>query len=347
MPIRNAVRIGSGRQIGWPEGFMSSVEQFAEKTTSFIRSLSENSTALRQIYFIDPARETIPMAPDSDVMLEKRMTVSKGLICKYSRRALLLLSYTCAAHCRYCERQDRVGAGLDAEGRLTDTDIRNAVEYLRTRSDVSEVIFSGGDPLTNMPGLSVACRELAKLSHIRTLRIHTRFPMQHPEAVQLDVLSTLVDSVPAFYFSLHIDHPDELTERTESVIHRLRKMGYLLLSQTVFLRGINDEVSVLDALFSRLSELGVRPYYIYHCMPVPTTMRFVMPLKHEVEIMSELRKRLSGHSLPTHILEMPGTTGKIAVPTNYWEFDPTSATDFFGNEFVLDEMGMIKGEANQ
>ena len=317
------------------------IERFAEKTTPFIRDLASRSPALQAIYYIDPAREQSPMPLNSDVMLEKSMTVAKGLVCKYSRRALLLLSYTCASHCRYCERQDRVGVGLDAEGRLNESEIHHAVRYLAERPDISEIIFSGGDPLTNMPGLMLACRELSRLPHVRMLRIHTRFPLQHPSAVKLEQLAEIVRAVPAFYFSLHIDHPDELTAETEAVIQQLRQMGYLLLSQSVFLRGVNDDVDTLDMMFTRLAELGVRPYYIYHCMPIPTTMHFVMALEAEVRIMSELRKRLSGHSIPVHILELPTTTGKVAVPTDYWTADYASVRDFHGRNFALDENGMI------
>ena len=329
----------------WTGRMTPDLERFAEKTTPFVRTLLSDSPALRKIYKLDPANERIPLSNDADVMLEKRMTVEKGIICKYAGRALMLLSYTCAAHCRYCERQDRVGVGLDSEGRLTTAEIDAAVAYLQQRTDISEVIFSGGDPLTNMPGLVHASRRLGKLSHIRMLRIHTRFPLQHPTAVKLDMLAAIVDAVPAFYFSLHVDHPDELTAETETVILQLRRMGYLLLSQSVFLNGVNDDIQVLERLFCRLGELGVRPYYIYHCMAIPTTMHFVMDLQKEVELMSLLRQRVSGHCLPTHIIELPGTTGKVAVPSHYWTFDLTTVRDFNARPFSLSSKGVVESSA--
>lgn len=319
-------------------------ERFAEKTTPHVQALAAEHPALRSIYFAEDEQEPLPL--DADVMLEKSLTVSKGLICKYPRRALMLLSYTCAAHCRYCERQDRVGVGLDAEGRLKEPEIRAAVDYLAQRPDISEVIFSGGDPLTAMPGLVHASRALSELPHVQVLRIHTRFPLQFPSAVKLDALEEIATAVPAFYFSLHVDHPAELTPEVEDIILALRRAGYLMVTQSVFLRGVNDDVDTLDELFSKLMGLGVRPYYIYHCMPIPTTMRFVMDLQEEVRIMSALRARLSGLALPVHVLELPRTTGKVAVPSNYWPSDYTRVHDFAGRAYSLDERGMIVGRAD-
>ena len=118
---------------------------------------------------------------------------------------------------------------------------------------------------------------------------------------------------------------------TEAVIERLRRTGAILLCQSVFLKGVNDDVDVLFRLFGRLAELGVRPYYIYHCHPIPTTLRFVMRLEDEIAIMSRLRERLSGVAFPQHIFEMRHTTGKLAVPTDHWNVDLKEVRDFNGD----------------
>jgi lysine 2,3-aminomutase len=310
-------------------------ERFAEKTTAFIRELSLSSPAIRDIYMKDPQNEIDSLGSSADLYLEQKNTVSKGLVSKYPGRALLLLSYTCAANCRYCERQDRVGVGLDLEGRLGLDDIAAAVRYLAEHPEISEVIFSGGDPLTNMPGLIAACDGLRAVPSVKVLRIHTRFPMQFPAAVKLDQLARIADAKPAFYLSLHVDHPDELTRETEAVIARLRAAGYILLSQSVFLRGVNDCTATLRQLFGRLWELGVRPYYIYHCAPIPTTRKFMMKIADEVRIMSELRETMSGLAVPQHIIEMQNTSGKIVVPSHHWDVDFSQARDFAGHRVDL------------
>jgi lysine 2,3-aminomutase len=311
-------------------------DQFAEKTTRFIRELAQRSPAIEAIYFRNPDFERDALKPDADLYLEQKNTVSKGLIAKYPGRALFLLSYTCAANCRYCERQDRVGVGRDADGRLGRSDILEAVDYLAAHPEISEVIFSGGDPLTNMPGLRIACDALSAVDSVKVLRIHTRFPMQFPQAVKIGELAAIARAKPAFYLSLHVDHPDELTPETESIIHSLREAGFILLSQSVFLKGVNDRVEILSRLFSRLFELGVRPYYIYHCAPIATTRHFMMRISDEIRIMSALRETISGLAVPQHIIEMQHTSGKIVVPSNHWDADLTQARDFSGQTVALD-----------
>ena len=308
-------------------------ERFAEKTTPHLRRLAETSDAIRRMYRFDPEHEDLPARTDVDLFLEKELTRTKGVVYKYPGRAIVLLSYTCAANCRYCERQDRVGVGLDAEGRMTNDEIDRAVRFVAEDDEITEVIFSGGDPLTHPLGLERAWAGMAALSHVKVLRVHTRLPMQAPEKTDLTLLGRLTDHAATPYLSLHVDHPDELTADVESVIHRLRRLGYLLISQSVFLRGVNDNVDTLARMFTRLAELGVRPYYLYHCHPIPTTRRFVMPLEDEIALMSRLRERVSGIACPQHIFEMRGTTGKLCVPSDHWDVDLARVRDFNLAEF--------------
>lgn len=319
---------------------ISADDRFAEKTTPHLRRLAETSDAVRRMYLYDPEHEDIPANRNADLFLEKKLTRTKGLVYKYPGRAILLLSYTCAANCRYCERQDRVGVGLDSEGRLTDTQIDEAVAYVAGLPEINEVIFSGGDPLTHPRGLERGWRALAALPSIAVLRIHTRFPMQSPEKVDFGLLERLADCDATPYLSLHIDHPDELTPETEAAITRLRRMGYVLISQSVFLKTVNDDLATLERLFSRLAQLGVRPYYLYHCHPIRTTMRFVMRLEDEIALMSRLRERLSGVACPQHIFEMRGTTGKLVVPTDHWDVDLTTVRDFHGADQDVESVAM-------
>ena len=305
-------------------------DRFAEKTTVHICQLTASSPAMRAMYQFDAEHENLPANRDVDLFLEKELTQTKGLVYKYPGRAIVLLSYTCAANCRYCERQDRVGVGLDEQGRLTQAEIERAAAFISDHAEISEVIFSGGDPLTHPTGLSQAARLMAEITHVRIIRVHTRYPLQLPEKVDFELIEQLESLRPTFYLSLHIDHPDELTPETERIIERLRKTGAILICQSVFLKGVNDDVETLATLFTRLAELGVRPYYIYHCHPIPTTVRFVMTLEDEIAIMSRLREKLSGIACPQHIFEMRHTTGKLVVPSDHWDVSLEEVRDFQG-----------------
>lgn len=306
-------------------------EVFQEKITSYLRGLAETSEAVRKMYFFDPEHENIPIDTTRDILSEKSNTVTKGLVNKFGNRVLMLLSYTCAANCRFCERQDRVGVGLDSFGRLHDEDVRKAIQNIKDDKNVHEVIFSGGDPLTNPKGLELACTLLKEVEHVKVIRVHTKLPMQIPDRVDIDLLGRIVKTKPAFYFSIHVNHPDELNEVTLPILSKIRSMGYIMISQSVFLAEINDEVSVLERLYSTLFENGIRPYYLYHCQEIPTTKRFVIGIEREVQIMTELRQRLSGLAWPQHVVDLQNTTGKVIVPTAHWITDLTQCLDYFGN----------------
>ena len=304
--------------------------RFQEKTTAFLRDLAKESAAIRKIYLFDSTTEDLPANRDRDILLEKANTPVKGVVYKFAGRVLVLLSYTCAANCRYCERQDRVGVGLDGQGRLLPDEIHRIVDHIARTPEITEVILSGGDPLTHPKGIQLICSLLAKLPQIRIMRIHTRVPVQYPRMVDLELLGEAIKPFPTFYFSVHIDHPDEFTAETEPVILAIRRLGFILLAQTVFLRGVNDDVAVLYRLFTRMAELGIRPYYIYHCQAIPTTMRFVMPLEVEMSIMTQLREQLSGVAYPAHVIDLQHTKGKIIVPTEHWKVDTSVVRDYHG-----------------
>jgi lysine 2,3-aminomutase len=294
------------------------MHHFEEKTTGYLRELSKKSSAVRKMYYYNPECENISVDVNKDIMLEKQCTQCKGLIHKFNSRVLIMLSYTCAANCRYCERQDRVGIGKDKEGMLSENDIDNIYNYIQNHIDINEVIFSGGDPLTNPRVLLYACFRLNKIEHIKVFRIHTKFPINNPFAVNFDLLEEIIELKPIFYFSIHVNHPDELNEVSIPVIKKIRNLGFIMLSQSVFLKNINDNVDLLEHLFTMLSQIGVRPYYIYHCTNIPANKHFVMTIEEEILIMTELRNRLSGIAYPTHVIDLINAIGKIVVPTNHW-----------------------------
>lgn len=304
--------------------------RFAEKTTLHIRRLAETSDAMRAMYYFDPEHEDVPADTERDLLNEKMASPLFGTVRKFDGRLLVLLSYTCAANCRYCERQDRVGVGLDRLGRLSNTQIDAIVSYVARDSSIYEVIASGGDPLTNPKGLEYLFTTLQSVEHVKVLRIHTRFPLQSPHQVKLDLMERLATSKPTVYLSLHIDHPDELTPQVVDLIHRFRRLGFILISQSVFLKGVNDDMDTLQRMFLNLFQLGVRPYYIYHCQRIETTERFEMDFEDEIEIMSALRERLSGLAFPQHVIDLPSARGKVIVPSHHWDFDHSKTRDFDG-----------------
>ena len=237
------------------------------------------------------------------------------------------MTLACASYCRFCTRKRRISELKEAQ--LNNKDIENIINYLKNHTAINEAVFSGGDPFMSPKLLILAINKISRLPQIKIIRIHTRVPVSAPELVKRELINSLGKiKKQALYISLHFEHPVEITPPTIKVIDDLKKAGAILLSQSVFLTKINDNFETLEELFTKLSELGIRPYYIFHCDPVIGSEHFIVPLKKEVEIMTRLRKELSGIACPTFVIDTPNGSGKIPVPLDFWKFEKRSFTDY-------------------
>lgn len=257
-----------------------------------------------------------PEAGCSDPLMEEKHEYVRGLVHKYPNRALIKVSYLCAAHCRFCTRIRQIG---DPAGTLNDADIQGIANYLRAHPEIDDVILSGGDPLFT-PGICLKLlQELDSIPSVRVFRIGTRLPLQEPESLFRQAQQKVLEQVKQmaatrpFYILIHAEHPDELQPESVAAIQELRRTGAVLLSQTVFLRGINDEEEVLFQLFQQLFHLGVQPYYLYRCDAVQGLERFRCDPDKEKAIAAALRKRLSGIACPLFVEDIENGYGKMPV----------------------------------
>ena len=304
------------------------------KVSPHLEELAKRSPAVRREFY-PSAEETRPTSQSLvDPLLEDAHAVTRGLVHKYPSRVLVLLTMTCAAYCRFCTRRRRV-SDIEA-GNITLEDIEAMVSYLESHQDINEVIFSGGDPVTVPRLLIAAINKIKKLPQIKIIRVHTRTPVANPTLITPQLLKTFRSiTKQALYVSIHFEHPDELTPITRKTVKAIKDTGAILLSQSVFLKGINDDVEVLYHLFSELPMLGVRPYYIYRCDPTIGVEHFMVSFKKEVAIMTELRRRLSGIAYPTYVIDAPNGSGKIPVPLEFWEFKRTNHADFLDKNIKI------------
>lgn len=266
-----------------------------------------------------------------DPLSEEDHTAARGLIHKYGNRALVLLTMNCAAYCRFCTRRRKVS---DIEkGIITEKDLNNMVSYLKKHSEIKELIFSGGDPLTVPDLLKKALRKFSALKQIKIIRVGSRLPVSYPQMVNQKVISALKEvKKQPLYLMLHFEHPSEITKETIKAVKKLQTVTTMLLSQSVFLKGVNDDVKTLYNLFSGLVEIGVKPYYIFRCDYVQGAKYFIVDFKKEVKIMTELRKILSGIAYPLYVIDTPKGIGKVPVPLDFWNYDKTEYLDAIGKK---------------
>lgn len=234
-----------------------------------------------------------------------------GIVHRYPDRALLKPVHVCAAYCRFCFRREQVGPGGET---LDPAALERALAYIASHPELFEVILTGGDPLLlSARRLTAMIAALDAMDHVAILRIHTRLPFQDPARVDDGMLSALTTERLTPWIAVHVNHPDEFTPEAAAALTRLRRAGLPLASQSVLLRGINDDVDTLDALFRACLRHGVKPYYLHHPDLARGTSHFRLETEHGRALLRQLRGRLSGLGLPTYVLDRPGGLGKVPL----------------------------------
>jgi lysine 2,3-aminomutase len=246
--------------------------------------------------------------------------VSEGLIHRYPDRALLKLTSVCPVYCRFCFRRERVGAGT--QGLLDATALDSAFAYLAAHPEIWELIVTGGDPLAVSPRrLAELSSRLRALDHIRILRFHSRVPALTPERVTDEMIDALRASGKTVYVALHANHPRELTPQARAACAQLIDAGIVMVSQTVLLRGVNDNVETLSALMRAFVENRIKPYYLHHADLAPGTSHLRVPLEEGRALVRALLGRLSGLCQPIYVVDIPGGHGKAPAGPAYWRRD--------------------------
>jgi lysine 2,3-aminomutase len=252
----------------------------------------------------DPSERDDPIGDDA-------MSPINGLVHRYPDRVLIKLVAACAVYCRFCFRRERVGPGA---GALSAADFAAALDYVRARPGVWEVILTGGDPLVLSPRrIAEVTKALAAIRHVKILRWHTRLPVAAPERVTKAMARALIADGKTTVVAVHANHPRELTEPARAACGRLSAAGAMLVSQSVLLKGVNDDPETLIDLMRAFVEARVKPYYLHHVDLAPGTAHWRVPIARGQELMRLLRGRLSGLATPTYVLDIPGGRGKVPV----------------------------------
>jgi lysine 2,3-aminomutase len=263
--------------------------------------------------FIPDARELNTLAAErADPIGDHDKTVAPGLVHRYPDRVLFKLSGICPVYCRFCFRREMVGP--DAGTTLSAVEIAQALDYIRAHPAIWEVILTGGDPLILSPRrLREVTGALAAIPHVKVLRWHTRVPLVTPERITAELIAALKETHQAVYVAIHANHPRELTSNGRAALAMLADSGIALVSQSVLLRGVNDDVDTLEALMRAFVECRVTPYYLHHGDLAPGTAHFRTTIAQGQALMSALRGRLSGLAQPLYVLDIPGAHGKVPI----------------------------------
>ena len=239
-----------------------------------------------------------------------------GLVHRYPDRVLVKATLICPVYCRFCFRREMVG---DQSGRpLTESQLTDIVEYIGSHPEIWEVILSGGDPLVlSSRRLGRLLGALASVEHVQVVRIHSRVPVVAPHRIDAELVATLRSLGKPVYLVVHANHANEFTPPAREALARLVDGGVPLLSQSVLLAGINDNLPALSTLMRTFVANRVTPYYLHHGDLAPGTAHFRVPIGQGQDLLRQLRGRYSGLCQPTYVLDLPGGHGKVPIAPNY------------------------------
>ena len=263
----------------------------------------------------------------ADPLAEESHSPVAGLVHRYPDRAVLLVNSACPVYCRYCfrsrlharrsrpsgPRRDRWQAGLD---------------YIAATPAVRDVLVSGGEPLL-LPdaALDWLLARLHAIPHVEIVRLGAKTPMALPQRITPALVRVLKRCRP-LYLSLHVTHPAEITPESARACERLANGGIPLRSQTVLLRGVNDDLATIRRLMHELLRIRVRPYYLLQCDPVAGSAHFRTPVARGIDIIEGLRGHTSGYAVPHYVIDAPGGGGKVTI-------QPDAIVGRDGNDLIV------------
>lgn len=312
-------------------------ERYAIAVTPAIAALIDtadpNDPIARQ-FLPDPAELMTLPEERADPIGDHAHSPVKGVVHRYPDRVLLKAVHICPVYCRFCFRREMVGP--DGDGMLAPDELQAALAYIAAHEEIWEVILTGGDPLVLSPRrLGEIMRGLADIAHVRVVRFHTRVPVASPQSIDDDLIAALKSSGKAVWVALHANHPRELTGEARTACARLIDAGIAMVSQTVLLKGVNDDPAILGALMRGFVETRIKPYYLHHPDLAPGTGHFRMDIGEGQKIVAALRGNYSGLCQPTYVLDIPGGHGKAPLgPSAAQALDDGcwSVSDYRGND---------------
>ena len=306
------------------EGLVPSVarESLLQVGDRYAIALNETMAAL--IDRDDPAdpiaRQFIPDAAElvttpeelSDPIGDEPMSPVEGIVHRYPDRVLLKLLHVCPVYCRFCFRRESVGPG--GATHLSSDALDKAFAYIAAHDEIFEVILTGGDPLIlSLRRLEEIFARLHTVAHVKVVRIHTRVPVVAPEFISDALVDLLQRAGKTIYVALHANHPRELTPQAQAAFAKVIDAGIPMLSQSVLLRGVNDDVETLAALMRAFVAARIKPYYLHHPDLARGTSHFRLPVAEGQKLVEALRGKLSGLCQPRYMLDIPGGFGKVAL----------------------------------
>jgi EF-P beta-lysylation protein EpmB len=292
------------------------MRDFPYKTTKHVREIiaDTGSEAVSRQFDVDNREYETALRSDfnSDPVNDSAHRIGDGIIKKYKNRVLLITTGDCAVHCRYCFRRN-----FDYQYAIERHDFDPLIERIKTLDEVDEVILSGGDPLVlSNDALRRLIAGIGSCGNISRIRIHSRVLTVLPGRFDDALLSVFSESPKKIILVNHINHSDEISEKSTIAANKLLKLNVLLLNQSVLLKGVNDTAEILSDLSDKLFQAGILPYYLNLLDKVRSAEHYYLSHNEALRIYQSLSERVSGYLLPKLVYDDGGDSAKKIIGTH-------------------------------
>lgn len=279
----------------------------------------------------DPiARQFLPSLEELNILPEERAdpigdavhSPLPGIVHRHQGRVLFKAVSACPVYCRFCFRRETIGPGKD--NALSKEEFDAAIAYIAAHPAIREVILTGGDPFILSPRrIEEITGRLAAIAHVKLIRWHSRVPVTDPARVNDDLVGALHAAGATTWVAVHANHAREFSPPAKAAIAKLADGGIALVSQSVLLKGVNDDIESLAGLMRTFVEHRIKPYYLHHPDLAPGTSHFRVRIEDGLALMQQLRAQLSGLEMPTYMLDIPGGFGKVPLESDHLELRET------------------------
>ncbi|ODT82890.1 MAG: lysine 2,3-aminomutase [Pelagibacterium sp. SCN 64-44] len=317
-PVRSAKSVAElqARGLVEPSAALDAVaEKYAIAVTPAVLDLIDATDPADPIarQFMPDAAELVTTPEErADPIGDLSHSPVTGIVHRYPDRVLLKPVHVCPVYCRFCFRREMVGP--EGLGTLSGPELDAALAYIAGHEDIWEVILTGGDPMVLSPRrMEAIMRRLGEIEHVRIVRVHSRVPVVEPQRVDAEMVAALKASGKTTYVAVHANHPREFSPAARAALRVLADGGVVLVSQSVLLAGVNDDVETLAALMRGFVENRVTPYYLHHPDLAPGTGHFRVEIERGQALVAALRGRISGLCQPIYVLDIPGGHGKADI----------------------------------
>ncbi|MCK5781925.1 MAG: 4Fe-4S cluster-binding domain-containing protein [Flavobacteriales bacterium] len=230
---------------------------------------------------------------------------------------------TCHAYCTFCFRWPQFTQMDEMKFAMKEIDL--VIEYLKAHSEISDILFTGGDPMVMKSKIFKTYIDAlldADIPNLKTIRIGTkslsywpyRYTLDEDAPELLETIKKVVDSGIHVSFMAHINHHAELkTQAVKDAIKAVQKTGAIIRTQSPVMRHINADANVWATMWRKQVDLGMIPYYMFLARDTGAQDYFSVPLVEAWDIFREAYKKVSGVVRTVKGPSMSSNPGKIQV----------------------------------